>query len=48
VVCFSFLKSQEPAPLAAPAASSEGDLLGRGRQRGAPGPVTEEGVCVCG
>lgn len=42
---FSFFKSQaqEPAPAAAPPAEA-GDLGGRGRQKGAPGPFSAEGA----
>lgn len=42
---FSFFKSQaqEPAPAAAPPPEA-GDLGGRGRQKGAPGPFSAEGA----
>lgn len=42
---FFFFKSQaqEPAPAAAPPPEA-GDLGGRGRQKGAPGPFSAEGA----
>ncbi len=41
---FSFLKSQAREPAPPPTATAEGELVGRGRQKGAPGPVSAEGT----
>lgn len=44
--CFVFFfksQAQEPAPAAAPPPEG-GDLGGRGRQKGAPGPLSAEGA----
>lgn len=41
---FSLLKSQAREPAPPPAPPAEGELVGRGRQKGAPGPFSAEGT----